>query len=198
MNFEKTQELVTLSFDKKGTTLPAQKFNVKLLVDKSGSMQEEFDSGWVSKTIDLFTACASKFDDDGKLLSDQSFCYFNQKVIEGVSIPSDNRTGEGENDEYFVLTKSKLNTQAKTVEVFVVIHNAISRNQCMSMMLNGTFVIKDDTSGDTLGSWRLQDYGRDTAVHIATVDVTNDAFVCHTQGVSKKFEIADIYSLFKK
>jgi len=67
MNFEKTQELVTLSFQKKQSPLPTQKFDVKLLVDKSGSMQEEFESGWVSKTIDLFTACSSKFDDDGNL-----------------------------------------------------------------------------------------------------------------------------------
>lgn len=136
--------------------------------------------------------------ENGKLLSDGSLCYFNQKVIEGVSIPTDNRDGKGENDEYFTLVKDSLNKQAKTVEVFVVIHNAASRSQCMSMMINGAFVIKDDSTGDQLGAWRLQDYGRDTAIHIATIDVGGDAFVLHTQGVSQKFEISDIYHLFKK
>lgn len=40
---------------------------VKLLVDKSGSMSSMFYTGWVQDTIDLFLAAALKFDDDGKL-----------------------------------------------------------------------------------------------------------------------------------
>ncbi|CUR44373.1 von Willebrand factor type A domain protein [Pseudomonas phage VCM] len=38
---------------------------VKLAVDKSGSMSDEFASGWVQDTLDLFLAAAMKFDDDG-------------------------------------------------------------------------------------------------------------------------------------
>lgn len=40
---------------------------VKLAVDKSGSMQDEFACGWVQDTLDLFLAAAMKFDDDGKM-----------------------------------------------------------------------------------------------------------------------------------
>lgn len=40
---------------------------VKLAVDKSGSMQDEFQCGWVQDTLDLFLAAAMKFDDDGKM-----------------------------------------------------------------------------------------------------------------------------------
>lgn len=40
---------------------------VKLAVDKSGSMSNEFRSGWVQNTLDLFLAAAMKFDDDGKM-----------------------------------------------------------------------------------------------------------------------------------
>lgn len=40
---------------------------VKLAVDKSGSMQDEFAAGWVQDTLDLFLAAAMKFDDDGKM-----------------------------------------------------------------------------------------------------------------------------------
>lgn len=43
------------------------KMAVKLAVDKSGSMDDEFRSGWVQDTIDLFLAAALKFDDDGKM-----------------------------------------------------------------------------------------------------------------------------------
>lgn len=38
---------------------------VKLAVDKSGSMGNEFANGWVQDTLDLFLAAAMKFDDDG-------------------------------------------------------------------------------------------------------------------------------------
>lgn len=41
--------------------------SVKLAVDKSGSMDDEFRCGWVQDTIDLFLAAAMKFDDDGKM-----------------------------------------------------------------------------------------------------------------------------------
>uniref|UniRef100_A0AAU6VYF7 von Willebrand factor type A domain protein n=2 Tax=unclassified bacterial viruses TaxID=12333 RepID=A0AAU6VYF7_9VIRU len=41
--------------------------SVKIAVDKSGSMQDEFRCGWVQDTIDLFLAAAMKFDDDGKM-----------------------------------------------------------------------------------------------------------------------------------
>lgn len=41
--------------------------SVKLAVDKSGSMDDEFRCGWVQDTIDLFLAAAIKFDDDGKM-----------------------------------------------------------------------------------------------------------------------------------
>ena len=40
---------------------------VKLAVDKSGSMSDEFACGWVQDTLDLFLAAAMKFDDDGKM-----------------------------------------------------------------------------------------------------------------------------------
>ena len=43
------------------------KMAVKLAVDKSGSMDDEFRCGWVQDTLDLFLAAAMKFDDDGKM-----------------------------------------------------------------------------------------------------------------------------------
>jgi hypothetical protein len=48
---------------------------VKIAVDKSGSMDDEFRCGWVQDTIDLFLAAAMKFDDDGKM----EMGFFNTK-----------------------------------------------------------------------------------------------------------------------
>ena len=59
---------LSISLEKAGfdmNNLP--KMEVKLLVDKSGSMGDEFRSGWVQNTLDLFLVAALKFDDDGAL-----------------------------------------------------------------------------------------------------------------------------------
>jgi uncharacterized protein YegL len=51
----------------KADILTVPKMAVKLAVDKSGSMDDEFRCGWVQDTLDLFLAAAMKFDDDGKM-----------------------------------------------------------------------------------------------------------------------------------
>lgn len=51
------------------------KMQVKLAVDHSGSMCDEFRSGWVQSTIDLFIAAALKFDDNGSL----EIGFFNER-----------------------------------------------------------------------------------------------------------------------
>ena len=48
--------------------LPANlKMQTRLGIDRSPSMEEEFECGWVAKTVDIFLAAALKFDDDGSL-----------------------------------------------------------------------------------------------------------------------------------
>lgn len=63
LNLTKTLELNLAKAD----ILVVPKMSVKLAVDKSGSMDDEFRAGWVQDTIDLFLAAAMKFDDDGKM-----------------------------------------------------------------------------------------------------------------------------------
>ncbi|QIG72787.1 Von Willebrand factor type A domain-containing protein [Rhizobium phage RHph_Y65] len=55
-----------LNLEKAGITqIPV--LETRLAVDRSGSMQEEFDAGWVDKTINLFIVAAMKFDDNQSL-----------------------------------------------------------------------------------------------------------------------------------
>lgn len=56
----------TLNLEKVGV-LQIPTLRTKLAVDKSGSMENEFQDGLVDRTIALFTGAALKFDDDGKL-----------------------------------------------------------------------------------------------------------------------------------
>lgn len=65
-NIISLEKKLTISLDKAGfSKIP--KMEVKALVDKSGSMSDEFACGWVQSTLDLFLVAALKFDDDGAL-----------------------------------------------------------------------------------------------------------------------------------
>ena len=55
-----------INLTKNGWDSPPR-LEVKLAVDRSGSMSDEFSCGWVQNTIDLFIAAALKFDDNGEL-----------------------------------------------------------------------------------------------------------------------------------
>lgn len=58
---------------------------VKLLVDKSGSMDAEFRNGFVQDTIDLLLVAAMKFDDDGKM----QIGFFNHSFIETPEVTAE-------------------------------------------------------------------------------------------------------------
>lgn len=65
-NIISLEKKLTISLEKAGfSKIP--KMEVKALVDKSGSMSDEFACGWVQSTLDLFLVAALKFDDDGAL-----------------------------------------------------------------------------------------------------------------------------------
>lgn len=65
LNLKKTFEL---NLAKKPTLKPTVKLDVRLAVDKSGSMAEEYEAGWVQKAVELFATAAFHFDDDKSLL----------------------------------------------------------------------------------------------------------------------------------
>lgn len=65
-NMISLEKKLTISLEKAGF-VKIPKMEVKALVDKSGSMGDEFACGWVQSTLDLFLAAALKFDDDGAL-----------------------------------------------------------------------------------------------------------------------------------
>lgn len=76
---------VELNLQKKGAiNLP--KLDVHLAMDNSGSMAEEFRCGWVQKILELATAAAIKFDDDGNL----KFATFNTSIQGQKDVTIDN------------------------------------------------------------------------------------------------------------
>lgn len=66
LDLTKKTELLTLNLAKSGV-LEIPVMEVRLAIDKSGSMDDEFRGGLVDRTVDLFLAAGLKFDDNGQL-----------------------------------------------------------------------------------------------------------------------------------
>lgn len=66
LDLTKKTELLTLNLQKAGV-LNIPTMEVRLAIDKSGSMDDEFRTGLVDRTVDLFLAAGLKFDDNGTL-----------------------------------------------------------------------------------------------------------------------------------
>lgn len=66
LDLNKKTELLTLNLSKAGV-LNIPTMEVRLAIDKSGSMDDEFRTGLVDRTVDLFLAAGLKFDDNGSL-----------------------------------------------------------------------------------------------------------------------------------
>lgn len=66
LDLTKKTELLTLNLTKAGV-LQIPVMEVRLAIDKSGSMDDEFCNGLVDRTVDLFLAAGLKFDDNGQV-----------------------------------------------------------------------------------------------------------------------------------
>lgn len=80
LDLTKKTELLTLNLTKAGV-LSIPTMEVRLAIDKSGSMDDEFRTGLVDRTVDLFLAAGLKFDDNATL----DVGFFNQQFHEAPS-----------------------------------------------------------------------------------------------------------------
>ncbi len=79
MNLLNLTKAFELNLAKKPTLKPSVRLDVRLSIDKSGSMREEFAAGWVQKALELFAVAAFHFDDDKSLLVG----FFNDSFEQG-------------------------------------------------------------------------------------------------------------------
>lgn len=113
-----------------------------------------------------------------KITSGEDVAFFNNKTPynSAVSIPLDNRTGEGDDDEYIDVTFSKLPADKQHVDIYVFIHDAQPRGQNFGMMANSSFVLSDADSKVDLVKYKLSDFTTETALHIGRFSKTNDGW----------------------
>ena len=122
--------------------------------------------GWDARVTDgqPFDLDASVFavGDDGKVLSDQHFIFFNNKTSPdgAVEHQGDNRTGEGDGDDESVkIDLTKVSADVKKLVFAVTIYDAEVRKQNFGMVSNSFMRV----------------YNNDNAAEIARFDLSEDA-----------------------
>ncbi|MCA5932376.1 TerD family protein [Pectobacterium versatile] len=122
--------------------------------------------GWDSRVTDgqAFDLDASVFmvGEDGKVLSDANFIFFNNKLSPCASVEhqGDNRTGEGDgDDEQVKIHLAKVPAEVKKLVFSVTIYDAEGRKQNFGMVSNSFMRV----------------YNNDTGAEIARFDLSEDA-----------------------
>lgn len=122
------------------------------------SLTEGFD-------LDIF---AFVLDNNEKISSGADVVYFRNKDYNNgvITVPIDNRTGEGTDDEYIDLKLEKLPTDKSHVDIYVFINEAKARGQNFGMMANSSFVLSDVDAKNDLVKYSLSTYTNETALHV--------------------------------
>ena len=128
--------------------------------------------GWDARVTDGagFDLDASVFmvGDNGKVLSDASFIFFNNKTSAcgSVNHMGDNRTGEGDGDDEQVKVElSKIPAEVKKLVFAVTIYDAEARNQNFGMVSNSYMRVVNHDNGSEIARFDLsEDASTETAM----------------------------------
>ncbi|EJL85939.1 TerD family protein [Pantoea sp. GM01] len=128
--------------------------------------------GWDARVTDGqdFDLDASVFmvGDDGKVLSDSGFIFFNNKLSACGSVEhqGDNRTGAGDgDDEQVKITLSKVPADVKKLVFAVTIYDAEARKQNFGMVSNSFMRIFNNDNGAEIARFDLsEDASTETAM----------------------------------
>lgn len=126
---------------------------------KGASLSEGFD-------LDVF---AFALNSAGKITSGSDVVFFNNKNAHGISIPRDNRTGDGADDEEILIALDKVPADKTTIDVFVFIHEAAKRNQTFGMVQNATFSLTNQDTKEVIQTYKLSELLTETSVHIGAL-----------------------------
>ncbi|AHG20376.1 chemical-damaging agent resistance protein C [Chania multitudinisentens RB-25] len=128
--------------------------------------------GWDARVTDgqAFDLDASVFmvGEDGKVLNDSGFIFFNNKLSACGSVEhqGDNRTGEGDgDDEQVKINLSKVPEDAKKLVFAVTIYDAEARKQNFGMVSNSYMRIYNNDNGTEIARFDLsEDASTETAM----------------------------------
>lgn len=149
--------------------------NVSLSKDNPGLTSVTVGLGWDVRKTDgaAFDLDASAFvvGDDGKVLSDGHFVFYNNKTSPdgAVIYGGDNRTGDGAGDDETVKVDfSKLPANAKKVTIAVTIYEGQQRRQNFGSVQNAYARVINQADGKELARYDLSE---DSSTNAAMVFV---------------------------
>ena len=126
--------------------------------------------GWDARVTDgqAFDLDASVFlvGEDGKVLSDAHFVFYNTSPDGAVQHQGDNRTGEGDgDDEQVKIELAKVSADVKKLVFAVTIHEAEARKQNFGMVSNSYMRVVNNDNGAEIARFDLsEDASTETAM----------------------------------
>ena len=158
--------------------------NVSLSKEAPGLLEVVVGLGWDPRVTDgtEFDLDASVFitGDNGKVLGDGSFIFYNNKTSADGTVEhqGDNRSGQGEGDDEQVVVKlSGLGADVKKLVFAVTIHDADSRKQSFGQVANAYIRVLDKADGKELARYDLsEDASTETAMIFGELYRHNDEF----------------------
>ena len=123
--------------------------------------------------LDIFMFLTSNGSIQGDM---KNVCFFNNKdcYSGAVVLPRDNRNGAdtvGQDDEEIFVEIAKIPAHIDKVEHFVFLHDAVARQQDLSMISGGSFKLYDQDN-KLLAEYKLQQFVNHTALHVGTLQRT--------------------------
>ncbi|EKT4492967.1 TerD family protein [Pseudomonas putida] len=158
--------------------------NVSLSKEAPGLSEVVVGLGWDPRVTDgtEFDLDASIFitGENGKVLNDNSFIFYNNKTSQDGSVEhlGDNRSGAGEGDDEQVNVKlTGLAADVKKLVFAVTIHDAESRKQSFGQVGNAFIRVVNKADGKELARYDLsEDASTETAMIFGELYRHNDEF----------------------
>lgn len=159
----------------------------------------------------LFGATAAEYDldasvfvlgNDGKLLGDKWFVFFNNKKspADAVVHGGDNRTGEGDGDDEAILVDfGRLPPQAAAIDVWVTIYKARERKQSFAEVENSFARLVDSATGAELLKFEIASglAASDFALHFVRLKRNPGGWTFEAVGKGASAEIGDVVRLYQ-
>jgi tellurium resistance protein TerD len=156
--------------------------NVSLTKEAPGLTNVSVGLGWDTRSTDGqdfdLDASALVCGEDGKVLNDKAFVFFNNKSDAANSVvhQGDNLTGEGEgDDEVIKVALNNVPAEAKKVVFVVTIYQAEERKQNFGMVSNAFIRVVNDAGNTEIARFDLsEDFSTETAMIFAELYRHND------------------------
>lgn len=116
--------------------------------------------------LDIFVFALNS---SGKISSGSDVVFFNNKTAHGISVPRDNRNGQGNDDEELFVDLDKVTADKHILDIYVFIHEAAQRQQFFGMMANAKFALINKDTGSIIQEYKISSLTNETAIHIGAL-----------------------------